>query len=1151
MRWHTAERLSPRQAFTPDGFLIVTDTIIARCGDQIYHGREVPLDPDDDGLVTVSRDAAEVFRPEAIASFEGKAITDDHPEVEVTPANFRQLAVGHVQNVRRGTGADDDCLVADLVFTDPATIDKVRGKRKLALSCGYDAHYEHVARGRGAQRMIVGNHVALVDEGRCGARCSIGDSGALIYSYLATHDTGCGCAACQRPPAATQKPLAATRPPLATAAADAGQPPPSRATGRRRGRLLVWIDGKLALARDKKGRKSSLDAFDPSEPRNPTGEWTAGAGGGKAAPADKHHDLISGIGFKRSETDPDTYHGGHIDKATMNELDSFLKLHGYRHNSHTNSWTHTDMTFVGVTENTPEGSTLKIDRPPDSASEQTASNYKPDTPPDPGKGEKPDGRPADPEGGRSGVSGTSASATAAVYRRRTAGNAGGTGGGAGAAPVRAVWESPDKSASAPVFHELGAGSGQSFAQHIAESKASSAFGAAVHVYDPAEYDQMRLFTTPDAKAGFALHGDDIISVYRTPDGPKGATASILALATQQGGRRLDCFDTVLPHLYSKSGFKAVARLPFSDEYKPDGWNYATFGKFNGGRPDVVFMTHAPGAPLYHTGDGAKVEDYDAGTAAQHHALGGKTGDGFDPNQPRIKSGEGGGQWTSSGGGGGSESGGGKSSSAGGAGGGSKPTGSGEPSGGGKSSGGGEPSGGGKVSITFKKGEPVTAGAVNGKSLVSWGGDVPKDNAAWDNLAQTDFNAKPFTEPPLPKLTAGKHRGAGVIIREPDGRVWIVHPTNQYGGYTATFPKGTVEPDMTVQGTALKEAYEESGLGVRLTGFAGDVERDTSIARYYFAERMAGSPADAGWESEAVTLAPVSALKNHLNKKVDHDIVDLIIGKPAKVAPKLYDPSKLGGPDATTATPADPNAPTDISGWKKLGGKLGSNPGGQYADPNGNKFYVKMSKSESHARNELLASKLYEAAGAPVLPTRLVTKDGQLATATPWQDVAPIKHYDDAQRKLAQEHFATHAWLANWDAAGTGFDNQGMVNGKMTTLDPGGSLLYRAQGAPKGDEFGDTVGEWDSLRDPKNSYTHTLFGDMGGKAMRNSALNVAKVSDNTIDDLVQAHGPGSVTAKVALAERLIKRKRDIIGRVMKTADARFRARVRHVYLDLAA
>ena len=185
MRWYTAERLSPRQALTPDGYLIVTDTIIARCGDQIYHGSEVPLDPDDTGYVTVARDASEVFRPELIASFEGKPITDDHPFEEVTPANHRHLSIGHVQHVRRGHGEDHDCLVADLVFTDPDAITKVRSKRKLALSCGYDAFYERITRGRGAQRTIIGNHVALVDEGRCGARCSIGDSGAVMYSYVA------------------------------------------------------------------------------------------------------------------------------------------------------------------------------------------------------------------------------------------------------------------------------------------------------------------------------------------------------------------------------------------------------------------------------------------------------------------------------------------------------------------------------------------------------------------------------------------------------------------------------------------------------------------------------------------------------------------------------------------------------------------------------------------------------------------------------------------------------------------------------------------------------------------------------------------------------------------------------------------------------
>jgi hypothetical protein len=95
---------------------------------------------------------------------------------------------------------------------------------------------------------------------------------------------------------------------------------------------------------------------------------------------------------------------------------------------------------------------------------------------------------------------------------------------------------------------------------------------------------------------------------------------MLDLAKQEGGRRLDAFDTVLPHIYAQNGFRTVARLPWNEDYKPEGWNHDAFKQFKGGRPDVVFMAHDPQAGAYNPGDGRTVSDYDEGTAAQHAAL---------------------------------------------------------------------------------------------------------------------------------------------------------------------------------------------------------------------------------------------------------------------------------------------------------------------------------------------------------------------------------------------------------------------------------------------------------------------------------------------------------------------------------------------------
>ena len=181
-RFYTSTRLGPKQSLTPEGFLVCHDVPIARVGTLLYGEGEVPLEAGPDGVISISRDADAVFSPDAIASFLGKSVTNDHPDngTKVTSKNWRDLEIGQTVNVRRGDGAvlDSDYLYADLLIKDPDAIKDVRaGKREV--SAGYDAEYEQTGRGQGRQHDIIGNHVALVDRGRCGPRCSIGDSDTM------------------------------------------------------------------------------------------------------------------------------------------------------------------------------------------------------------------------------------------------------------------------------------------------------------------------------------------------------------------------------------------------------------------------------------------------------------------------------------------------------------------------------------------------------------------------------------------------------------------------------------------------------------------------------------------------------------------------------------------------------------------------------------------------------------------------------------------------------------------------------------------------------------------------------------------------------------------------------------------------------------
>ena len=86
----------------------------------------------------------------------------------------------------------------------------------------------------------------------------------------------------------------------------------------------------------------------------------------------------------------------------------------------------------------------------------------------------------------------------------------------------------------------------------------------------------------------------------------------------------------------------------------------------------------------------------------------------------------------------------------------------------------------------------------------------------------------------------------------------------------------------MQATALKEAYEETGLRVQIVGFLGDYTRTTSKARMYLARRVSGDPTDPTWETQAVSLAPKGHLYSLLNMDTDHPIAEAIGAGPAPV-----------------------------------------------------------------------------------------------------------------------------------------------------------------------------------------------------------------------------------------------------------------------------
>ena len=127
-------------------------------------------------------------------------------------------------------------------------------------------------------------------------------------------------------------------------------------------------------------------------------------------------------------------------------------------------------------------------------------------------------------------------------------------------------------------------------------------------------------------------------------------------------------------------------------------------------------------------------------------------------------------------------------------------------------------------------------------------DVPATHAEWAAVAGRADIAEPVFE-----LLPSRSPAAGVVIVEDDGRVWAVSPSNRFGGYDTTFPKGRVDPGVNLQATAIREAFEESGLRVKILAHLGAPDRRQSCADGVGepggASDTARSPAQAAVQSQ--------------------------------------------------------------------------------------------------------------------------------------------------------------------------------------------------------------------------------------------------------------------------------------------------------------
>ncbi|MEO4108211.1 DUF2213 domain-containing protein [Acinetobacter pittii] len=170
------------RSYTPEGYLKCVNVRLGKAPQvRQYYAYEFPnLEGfSADQTINVYTPAEELFKSEAIKSWDGADATDYHPpKNEINAANWKDYHIGYCENVRQ----EGEYLLGDLLIKDKDSIDLIQNNERLEMSLGYGATLV-LEQGTAPDGTVyqakfinfIGNHVALVKYGRCGGDCRIGD----------------------------------------------------------------------------------------------------------------------------------------------------------------------------------------------------------------------------------------------------------------------------------------------------------------------------------------------------------------------------------------------------------------------------------------------------------------------------------------------------------------------------------------------------------------------------------------------------------------------------------------------------------------------------------------------------------------------------------------------------------------------------------------------------------------------------------------------------------------------------------------------------------------------------------------------------------------------------------------------------------------